>query len=166
VSGEAVFLVVEDNQDDVLLLRKAFECNRILNPLQVVTNGADAMSYLEGAGRFRNRAEFPLPKIVLLDLKLPGISGFEVLQWIRQQPGLAALRDIRDVNRAYELGANSFLVKPNELDDLCHLAAAIRGYWLWVSKAPDSFRPGQSMPRKLSPKPATETGELITEMKF
>jgi CheY-like chemotaxis protein len=149
VSSQAVFLVVEDNADDVLLLKKAFQRSGITNPIQVVSNGVEAMLYLEGSGRFRNRSEFPLPKLVLLDLKLPGISGFEVLEWIREQPGLKALRvivltssnEIRDVNRAYALGANSFLVKPNELEDLCRIASAIRGYWVWIDKAPEISRP-------------------------
>lgn len=148
MSTDAVFLLVEDTEDDVLLIRRAFQANKIINPLHVVKNGVEAMQYLEGSGRFRNRNEFPLPKIVLLDLKLPGISGFEVLEWIREQPGLKTLRvivltsssEIRDVNRAYGLGANSFLVKPNDLEDLCRLTSAIKGYWIWLDHAPETHR--------------------------
>jgi len=148
VLEEAVFLLVDDNEDHVMLLRRAFLKSNVLNPLQVVRNGQEAILYLQGAGRYRNRSEFPLPKIVLLDLKMPGVDGFDVLRWIRQQPELRALRvvvltssdAIRDVNLAYELGANSFLVKPMDFEDLAQLTQAIRGYWIWHDKAPEVSR--------------------------
>src|SRR5579862_6240146 len=101
------FLLIEDNEDDVALIKRAFARNKIFNPLQVVKNGNEALLYLQGAGRYRNRDEFPLPKIILLDLKMPGVDGFEVLGWIRQQPELKTMRvivltssnAIQDVNR-------------------------------------------------------------------
>lgn len=140
----ALFLLVEDDGDQVELVRRAFRRANIVNPLQVVRSGQEAMVYLEGAGPYRNRAEFPLPKLILLDLKMPGISGFDVLRWIRQQPALRATRvvvltasnEIRDVNLAYELGANSFLVKPVDFEDFVKLTQAIQGYWIWLSKSP------------------------------
>ena len=140
----AVFLLVEDNENDVALLKRAFAKSKILNPLLVVKNGVEAMAYLEGSGRYRNRQEFPLPRIILLDIKLPGINGLEVLKWIREQPSLKAIRVImlsssdlvRDVNTAYQLGANSFLIKPNEFDDLVTLSQAIKGYWIWTDTGP------------------------------
>ena len=149
---QAVFLLVEDNEDDVILLQRSFAKNKIANPLRVVRNGQEAMLYLEAGGRYRNRAEFPFPSIVLLDLKMPGIDGFEVLAWIRQQPELRTLRvivltssdAISDVNRAYQLGANSFLVKPGDLHDLNLLTAAIRGYWIWTDHAPETSLLGEA----------------------
>ena len=90
----ALFLLVEDEEDHVVLVRRAFDKAKILNPLQVVRSGEEAMVYLEGAGPYSNRDEFPLPKLVLLDIKMPGISGFDVLRWLRQQPHLRALRVI------------------------------------------------------------------------
>jgi len=95
-----------------------------------------------------NRAEYPLPELLLLDLKMPKLDGFEVLRWLRQDPGLKALRvvvltsseEISDVNRAYQLGANSFLVKPVNFDHLVEISQAIKGYWLWLSKVPEAFR--------------------------
>ena len=149
---EAVFLLVEDSEDDIVLLQRSFAKNKIANPLRVVRNGQEAMLYLEGTGRYRNRKEYPLPSIVLLDLKMPGIDGFEVLEWIRQQPSLRMLRivvltssdAISDVNRAYQLGANSFLVKPTDLHDLNLLTAAIRGYWIWTDRAPESSLLGEN----------------------
>ena len=144
----ALFLLVEDNTDHVLLFKRAFERAGIINPLQVLKNAHEVMCYLEGVGQYRNRAEFPLPAIILLDLKLPGISGFDLLRLIRAQPGLESLRvvvmtsseSIRDVNLAYQLGANSFLVKPVAIESFTQLVQAIQGCWIWTSKAPEAFR--------------------------
>ena len=144
----ALFLLVEDDEDHIILFKRAFSKSNVLNPLQVVRNGHEAICYLEGAGRYRDRSTFPLPTLVLLDLKMPGIDGFEVLSWIRQQPALKTLRvivltssdEIRDVNRAYQLGANSFLVKPMDLEDLNRLTQSINGYWVWLDKAPETSR--------------------------
>jgi CheY-like chemotaxis protein len=149
MSEQAVFLLVEDSQNDAILIRRAFQKGNILNPLQVVTTGDQALAYLNGEGAFANRAEYPLPELVLLDLKLPGIDGFEVLRWIRQQPSLKALRvvvltssdRIQDVNLAYQLGANSFLVKPVDFERFVEISQALRGYWIWLSKAPETSRP-------------------------
>lgn len=148
MSEQALFLLVEDNEDHVVLIRRAFAKSKVLNPVQVVRNGEDAIAYLEGTGRFSNRDEYPLPAVVLLDLKLTGLDGFDVLRWIRQQPGLRALRvvvltsssEIRDVNLAYQLGANSFLVKPVDFEDFVRVTQALQGYWLWTDKEPQSYR--------------------------
>src|SRR6185436_19786504 len=102
----AVILLAEDREDDVLLIRKAFERAHIPNPLYVVNDGEEVIAYLKGEGKFSNRAEYPLPDLVLLDLKMPRVNGFEVLAWIRQQPTLSSLRvlvltsasEMRDVN--------------------------------------------------------------------
>src|ERR1051326_7062364 len=115
----SVILLAEDREDDVLLIRRAFNKANLLNPLHVVQDGEEAIAYLKGEGQYANRAEYPLPSLLLLDLKMPRKNGFEVLQWIRQQPSLSALRvvvltsssEIQDVNMAYRLGSNSFLVK-------------------------------------------------------
>lgn len=143
-----VFLLVEDNENDALLLSRAFSRSHLVNPLHVLKTGEEAIEYLQGTGRFSNRAEFPLPAVLLLDLHLPGISGFEVLRWIRSQRALAALRvivltsssSIQDVNQAYRLGANSFLVKPMDLEHLCRMTEALEGYWIWMDRAPDLAR--------------------------
>jgi CheY-like chemotaxis protein len=149
MSEQALFLLVEDNEDHVVLIRRAFTKSKVVNPLQVVRNGEDAIAYLEGTGRFSNRAEFPLPALILLDLKLTGMDGFDVLRWIRQQPTLRAIRvvvltssnAIGDVNLAYQLGANSFLVKPVDFEDFVRVTQALQGYWLWSDKAPEVSRP-------------------------
>jgi CheY-like chemotaxis protein len=144
-------LLAEDNEDHVILIRRAFEKGALCNPLFVVRDGAEAIDYLSGTGKFANRDEFPVPSLLLLDLKMPNKDGFEVLQWVRHQPGLSRLRvvvlttseDWRDINRAYQLGANSFLVKPVNMDEFFRLTQAIKGYWLWMSKEPDLHRPDE-----------------------
>jgi len=149
MSDQALFLLVEDSESDAILIRRAFVKGNIINPLQVVVNGDQAIAYLRGEGAFSNRAEYPLPELVLLDLKLPGIDGFQVLRWIRQQPELKALRvvvltssdRIQDVNLAYQLGANSFLVKPVDFERFVEISQALKGYWLWLSKTPEVSRP-------------------------
>src|SRR6185436_1684427 len=89
---EAVILLAEDREDDVLLVRKAFERGAINNPLQVARDGEEAMAYLSGEGNYSNRAEYPLPDLLLLDLKMPRVDGFDVIRWIRRQPQFSSLR--------------------------------------------------------------------------
>jgi CheY-like chemotaxis protein len=149
VPDQAVILLVEDRGDDVLLILRAFDKGGIKNPVLIVRDGEEAMSYLAGEGKFSNRAEYPLPHLVLLDLKMPGIDGFEVLEWIRRQPGFSSTRvvvltssdAIQDVNRAYSLGANSFMVKPLDFENVVEMAQMLKRYWLHMDKAPQTRRP-------------------------
>jgi len=151
MSEQALFLLVDDNEDDVLLVRRAFVKAKLLNPLHVVRSGDEAIAYLAGTGKFSSREEYPLPALILLDLKMPGLDGFEVLRWIRQEPALRSLRvvvltasdDMRDVNVAYKLGANSFLIKPADLERFVEISQALNGYWLWLDKAPEALRAGE-----------------------
>lgn len=144
MSEQALFLLVEDNPDHVLLLQRSFVRAKILNPLQVVRSGEEAIDYLAARGKFANRDEFPMPSLVLLDLKMPGIDGFDVLRWIRQQPSIGTLRvivlttssDTKDIDLAYSLGANSYLVKPNDFDLLVQVTQALSGYWVWLDQSP------------------------------
>jgi CheY-like chemotaxis protein len=148
MSEQALILLVEDSETDVLMTRRAFAKANLLNPLQVIPNGDEAIAYLKGVGKYVNRDEYPLPELVLLDLKLPGKTGFEVLRWIRAQPTLGSLRvvvltssdQIKDVNLAYQLGANSFLVKPVDFENFVQVSQAVKGFWLWMSRAPENSR--------------------------
>jgi len=146
VSAETpTVLLVEDNPDDVLLTRRAFAKVHSPAPLEVVVDGEEAIDYLRGAGTYADRERFPLPLLILLDLKLPRRSGFEVLEWLRGQPGLRRLPVVvltssgqsPDVNRAFDLGANSYLVKPVRLDDLVNLIKTLNLYWLLLNEKPD-----------------------------
>jgi CheY-like chemotaxis protein len=148
----AFILVADDSEGDIIILRKAFEKAYVPNPLFGVKSGAEAISYLKGEGRYSNRNEFPLPDLMLLDLKMPGEDGFDVLTWIRQQPGLKSMRvvvlsasdHIRDVNKAYQLGANSFLVKPSDFENFVELARSISTNWLRHGRAPETSRDTQA----------------------
>jgi CheY-like chemotaxis protein len=119
-----------------------------------VRSGEEAVEYLAGEGNYRNREEYPLPELVLLDLKMTGMDGFDVLKWIRAQPTLKGLRVVvltsselvYDVNQAYALGANSFLVKPSSFENFNELIQSMSGYWLWTSKAPELHRPPKPVP--------------------
>lgn len=145
MSDRALILLVEDNADDAALLRRAFIKARVMNPLHLARTGEEAIAYLGGSGKYANRSEFPVPSLVLLDLKMPGMDGFDVLRWIRQDPVLKGLRvvvlsssdDMRDVNTAYKLGANSFLIKPADFDRFVEISQALNGYWIWLNKAPE-----------------------------
>jgi CheY-like chemotaxis protein len=144
-SDHRVILLAEDNPEDVIMLRRAFEQAAITLPIQVVDNGDEAIRYLAGEGRYADRCMHPLPDLLLLDLKMPRKNGFEVLQWLRQQPSLASLRvlvltssdQIRDVNQAYLLGANSFLVKPLDFTDFRNTMQVVYDYWFTLAKAPE-----------------------------
>jgi CheY-like chemotaxis protein len=141
--------LVEDLEDDVELVRRAFAKAAVPNPIHVVRSGEEAVKYLSGTGAYANRAEHPLPDLVLLDLSMPGMDGFDVLAWIRAQPGIRTIPIvvltssdlIWDVNRAYELGASSFLVKPMDFHDYTQLGKLISNYWLKAVQTPQSFRP-------------------------
>lgn len=148
MSDQAVILLAEDREDDILLVRHAFKKAYINNPLHVVRDGEEAIAYLAGEGKYSNRSEYPLPDLFLLDLKMPRMDGFQVLKWVRRHPTLGALRvivltssdDIRDVNAAYQLGANSFMVKPMDFEDVFNLSKTLTSYWLQMSKTPEISR--------------------------
>src|SRR5437879_5785292 len=141
---QAVILLVEDRDDDVYLVRRALDRAKVPNPFFVVRDGEEAVGYLEGTGKYHNRDEYPVPDIVLLDLKLPRMDGYEVLRYIRSKPELRSLRiivltsseDLADVNKAYDLGANSFLVKPLEFDNYTAMMRTLSSFWLHYSRAP------------------------------
>ena len=131
-------LLVEDDRNDTMLLQRVFERFNLARPLQVVGSGETAVAYLDGQGDYGNRQEYPLPTLMFVDLKLPGMSGFEVLTWVRQQPRLSRTqvvvltgsRKSLDLYRAYELGANSYLVKPIKAGDIAGLAQSLKLPWL------------------------------------
>ena len=120
MDNNALILLVEDNRMDIELTLDAFRQAKLRNKIQVVNNGQDALDYLFGRGKFADRKEYPLPDLVLLDLKLPGIDGFEVLRQVKTTPILKRLpviilsssKEEGDRALTYDSGANSYLVKP------------------------------------------------------
>ena len=142
---DEVILLAEDDPNDVLLIQRAFQRNHVANPVQVVRDGEEALAYLSGQAPFADRERHPLPVLMLMDLKMPRKSGLEVLAWVRQQPGLKRLPIIvltssnqsPDINRAYELGANSYLVKPAGFDSLLDLVKNLDMYWLILNEKPE-----------------------------
>jgi len=140
-----VILLAEDDPNDVLLIQRAFQRNYVANPVQVVRDGEEALAYLSGQAPFADRERHPLPVLMLMDLKMPRKSGLEVLAWVRHQPGLKRLPIIvltssnqsPDINRAYELGANSYLVKPAGFDSLLDLVKNLDMYWLILNEKPE-----------------------------
>ena len=131
-------LYVEDDPNDVLLMRHAWTKVSTPNPLQVVSDGEEALRYLSGEGRYANRIEHPIPVLVLLDLKMPKVSGLDVLRWIRSQPRLRVLPVIvfsssnspLDINAAHALRIQAYLVKPGRLDEWVGLVNSLVEDWL------------------------------------
>ena len=131
-------LYVEDDPNDAFLLKHAFAKAEIPTRLQIVTDGQDAVDYLAGVGAFADRSRHPMPRLVVLDIKLPRKTGLEVLAWLRAQADLRGLPVIMfsssgqpgDVELANRLGANSYVVKPAALEDWLAFAKTIRTFWL------------------------------------
>jgi len=130
-------LLVEDDENDVFLLTKALKRLGIGNPLHVACDGQQAIDYVEGQGKFSDRAEFPVPYLVLLDLKLPHVKGLDVLKRIREGEGpkpivviLSSSKNATDVSGAYVLGANAYLAKPTDFESLVKLVGSISDFWL------------------------------------
>jgi CheY-like chemotaxis protein len=131
-------LLVEDSPDDVFFMKRALQSAGITLPLHVAATGEEAIAYLSGRDQFADRTAFPLPLLVLLDLKLPVRDGHDVLSWIRQQPALRGLvvimmttsKERYDVQKAYSLGANAYLVKPAAAAQLVEQVKSVKSFWL------------------------------------
>jgi CheY-like chemotaxis protein len=119
-SHTKVILIVDDNPHDADLLESSVQRLKLQNPLQVVSDGAEAIAYIKGDGRYCDRVLYPEPLLLFLDLKMPSVDGFDVLDWLKQHPQYAtfpvvvmsALGEVKHVSRAYNLGAKSYLTKP------------------------------------------------------
>jgi CheY-like chemotaxis protein len=137
-SSNTCILQVEDNEDDILLLRLAFKHAGITNPVQVVTTGQSAMDYLAGKAAYADRATYPKPGLVLLDLKLPDRPGLEVLEWIRDQPAWKGLPVVvlsswgskADIDYASHVGSNSYILKPMDIQQYQEFAQRLKSNWL------------------------------------
>jgi DNA-binding response OmpR family regulator len=141
-------LLAEDDDNDFFFLQRAFEEAKIACPLLRVRDGQEAMNYLEGQGEYADRVKHPLPYILLLDLKMPRKNGFDVLSWVRAHSRLRRLpiivltssKEEPDVNRAYDLGVNTYLVKPIKFEGLVDMMRAMDLYWFTVAEKPSFGR--------------------------
>lgn len=138
-------LVADDDENDIRLLKRAFFKIGIDVPMRIVRDGEEAIQYLHGDNHFADRETFPLPELLLLDLKMPRANGFEVLEWVRKQVGLRRMLVVvltnsdepQDINRAYDLGANSFVKKPDDFTNLVKISQKLHDYWLETNLCPN-----------------------------
>ena len=130
-------LVIEDDANDRLLLQLAFHRIGVCDPVQIIENGTEALAYLRGQGKYADRSQHPYPTFLITDLKMPGVDGFAVLADLREHPEraitptivLSASADSDDIRLAYALGANSYIVKPVDLEELFRLLKLTYDYW-------------------------------------
>jgi CheY-like chemotaxis protein len=138
-------LLAADDPDFALLIQLGFQGSGILNPLHVVSDGHEAISYLNGEGRYAQRLSFPLPTLLLIDARLRQVTGFEVIQWIRQQPVLGSISVVlfsslgteTDARQAEELGADYYLAKPFDFQELVEIVQRIGVSWLRPEAFPE-----------------------------
>ena len=133
MNGHAI-LIAEDDAADIFHAQRIFFEANILNPVKIVRNGQKAIDYLKGVGIYADRELYPYPGLLLLDLRMPVKTGLEVLEWLHTQPKphprvvmLTNVRDIQEMNNAYQLGADTFLTKPLLLEDLINLIERLPG---------------------------------------
>ena len=151
-----ILLLVEDDPNDVFFFKHALDHAGVRHRLYVVEDGQVAIDYLAGTGKFSDRDQHPFPSMVILDLKMPRKTGMEVLEWIRQQRKFRGLPVIiftssahrLDVERAYDLGANAFVVKPPDVDKRIEFAKCLEGFWLNFNETPeiDDPTPAETRP--------------------
>lgn len=140
----ATILLVEDETSDAALVRRAFQQTRILNPVVHLRTGDEALGYLAGVGKYSDRIQNPLPALILLDLKLPGMTGLQLLQWMRTDRQLRRIPVVvltqdenpTTISAAYDLGANSYLVKPGDPAEIARLVETIQRYWMELNQPP------------------------------
>jgi len=133
-------LIAEDSESDIYFLLRVMEEAGVVNPIFVVRDGTEALAYLSGTGRYSDRATYPVPGIVFLDLNMPGTDGFEILRWKRARPELnrtltvavSSYDGVYGINLAYETGADTFLSKPLSSEDVLNLISAFEEYWQLV----------------------------------
>lgn len=145
----ASILHVEDDPNDALLVQRAFKKANVSFAVNHVHDGEVATHYLSGVAQYSNREDFPLPSLILLDLKLPRKNGFEVLSWLRKQAVplnrlpvvvFSSSNQPADVNRAYELGANAYMVKPAGFDELSETIKVLSLHWFVHTEKPETLK--------------------------
>jgi CheY-like chemotaxis protein len=143
----SLIMLVEDNRMDIELTLDAFNEARLANPVRVMRNGQEALNYLMGKEQFSDRSQHPLPALILLDLKLPKVDGMEVLREIKAAPMLKRIpvivltssKEEGDRALSYDLGANSYLVKPVSFEGFVQTVRVINGYWFLLNLPPPTM---------------------------
>jgi CheY-like chemotaxis protein len=133
-----MILLADDSPDDVAAVQLALKVAGVSNPVTVLDNGARVIAWLKGEGDYGNREQFPLPDVLLVDLNMPGVDGFDVLEWVKRESNLKHLlvvvlsghHGVREINQAYALGANSFLFKPANPVEVKNLVQSFPEYWV------------------------------------
>ena len=131
-------MLVEDSEDDLEMMRFAFRKAGVENPVRELHNGDEAMAYLRGEGDYSDRERYPLPCIIITDLKMPGADGFELLEWLQKHPEFDRVPKLvlsnspieSDMTRARQLGACEFFVKPGQFDELIRTVVEMNEDWI------------------------------------
>ena len=130
-------LIVDDGPDDAMLLERMLRAQGITNPIHIVHSAIEALAYLQGDHGYEDRSKYPLPKLILLDLRMPGMDGFEFMEWLRANERIghfkvivaSGLDDVSSIRRAYTAGARSFLTKPYTATDVENLVKGFPNCW-------------------------------------
>ena len=147
-----VILIVEDDENDQFLIKTALKKVGVKTPVQLASNGQQAIDYLNGSGKYADREQFPFPTTIITDLKMPVMDGFSVLQHIKENPQwaiiptivLSASADLDDIKKAYMLGASAYHVKPSDSGQLRHLLKVLHDYWI-TCEVPRTTESGTQM---------------------
>jgi CheY-like chemotaxis protein len=148
MTKHGTILLIEDDADNALLIRKAIAEAQIITPLQTVNSYDDAIQYLSGVGVYAHRESYPLPFLILLDLKTAGQDAFAMLRWLYERPGLrkrfvvvvfGAASPDQEIQLAYELGAQSYLQKPAEYKQLIETVRRVKEYWIELNLQPEQL---------------------------
>jgi CheY-like chemotaxis protein len=150
-------LIAEDIEDDAVLLERAFNLIGLAHPVKVLTDGAEVIKYLRGAGKYADRLLFPFPRVLFTDLKMPHVDGFELLEWLREHPEHSVVPTIvfsssgepADVRRAYELGAHAYLVKPCSMEELQKMMRRMYEFWALSAHTPAGIGRPRAKPYSL-----------------
>jgi len=135
--SDYTILLVEDEENDAKLVQMAFKKNNIVNPVQWARDGLEAIAYLNGDGAYADRNQHPFPEVLILDLKMPRMGGLELLTWIREHPEFRVIptiimtssRQHSEIEKAYNLGANTYMIKPSSFEELAKNVKLIHDYW-------------------------------------
>jgi CheY-like chemotaxis protein len=144
MNAHGLILLAEDDENDAFILQMALKKAGVPNSLTHVQDGQCAINYLAGFGIYSNRSQYPLPCLIVTDLKMPKVTGFDLLAWIKNQPAahcppvvvLSGSAEESDKERALSLGAAAYFVKPSGLDHMIHFALELKHTWLAILSPP------------------------------